>query len=276
MQTLIFEVLAMTYQNSDTENVDNGVALSKSSCLKNLARIVFWVPVFIISMYLLYFSLSVHDIFHINDFIFDIILFNVIPLLSLGSIVLGIVVGILAWNRGLAVGKYIAIGIALSLLALYPVLISSLSLITRPIAARIMCQQHKSELGIAMKHYAKAHEGRLPDAQQWCDSLLQDSNVPESFFKCPFVQKKDVRSNYAMNSKLDNLVLANVNPKTVLLFDSKPGWNQSGGPELLTIDNHPGVFRFNLPKVPGCIVLFADGSVAYVDKKHMLELRWEP
>ncbi|HSV99683.1 MAG TPA: H-X9-DG-CTERM domain-containing protein [Sedimentisphaerales bacterium] len=51
----------------------------------------------------------------------------------------------------------------------------------------------------------------------------------------------------------------------VLLFESKPGWNQSGGAELLTTENHQG---------KGCNVLFTDGHVEFVKTEYLSELRW--
>ena len=56
-------------------------------------------------------------------------------------------------------------------------------------------------------------------------------------------------------------------PDTVLLFESKVGWNQHGGPELFTFDNHN-------PK-GGC-VLFNDGSVRFIrTKEELKKLRWK-
>jgi prepilin-type processing-associated H-X9-DG protein len=56
-------------------------------------------------------------------------------------------------------------------------------------------------------------------------------------------------------------------PDMVLLFDTHPGWNQSGGPELLTTDNHKG---------DGCNVLFVDGHVDFVKTEDLNKLRWTP
>jgi len=51
----------------------------------------------------------------------------------------------------------------------------------------------------------------------------------------------------------------------VLLFESEPGWNQHGGPELLTTGNHQG---------KGCSVLFVDGSVNFVKAEEVSGLQW--
>jgi prepilin-type processing-associated H-X9-DG protein len=51
----------------------------------------------------------------------------------------------------------------------------------------------------------------------------------------------------------------------VLLFESKPGWNLYGGPELLTTENHNG---------RGCNVLFGDGHTEWVRKERFGQLKW--
>ena len=53
----------------------------------------------------------------------------------------------------------------------------------------------------------------------------------------------------------------------VLLFETKTGWNQHGGPELFTFDNHD-------PK-GGCVLL-NDGTVKFIrTKKELHALRWK-
>jgi hypothetical protein len=55
---------------------------------------------------------------------------------------------------------------------------------------------------------------------------------------------------------------------TVLLFETTAGWNQHGGPELFTFDNHD-------PK-GGCVLL-NDGTVKFVrTKEELAQLRWKP
>jgi hypothetical protein len=53
----------------------------------------------------------------------------------------------------------------------------------------------------------------------------------------------------------------------VFLFESKPGWNQHGGPELFTFDNHD-------PR-GGCVLL-KDGTVRFIRTEEELHaLRWK-
>jgi prepilin-type processing-associated H-X9-DG protein len=51
-----------------------------------------------------------------------------------------------------------------------------------------------------------------------------------------------------------------------LLFETKAGFNQVGGPELLTTDNHNG---------KGCNVLFADNTVEFVKTEELANLKWK-
>lgn len=69
-------------------------------------------------------------------------------------------------------------------------------------------------------------------------------------------------SDYAMNSNCD----ANSPRDMVLFFESRPGWNQHGGPELFTFDNHD-------PR-GGCVLL-NDGTVKFIRTEEELHaLRW--
>jgi prepilin-type processing-associated H-X9-DG protein len=55
-------------------------------------------------------------------------------------------------------------------------------------------------------------------------------------------------------------------PDTVLLFETRSGWNQYGGPELLTFDNHQG---------KGANVLFNDGHFEFIRPKDIGRLKWK-
>jgi hypothetical protein len=53
----------------------------------------------------------------------------------------------------------------------------------------------------------------------------------------------------------------------VLLFETKAGWNQHGGPELFTFDNHD-------PR-GGCVLL-NDGTVKFIrTEEELKQLRWK-
>jgi hypothetical protein len=138
------------------------------------------------------------------------------------------------------------------------------------------------------------------DPNHWCDTIVEhyrnyytssgDSGVkvhgfPDAFiakvFTCPRMQASSVWvgyvreanapsppvdtwiSDYAMNPNchVDS-------PKDVVfLFESKPGWNQHGGPELFTFDNHD-------PR--GGLVLLNGGEVKFIrTEEELQQLRWK-
>jgi hypothetical protein len=69
-------------------------------------------------------------------------------------------------------------------------------------------------------------------------------------------------SDYAMNSNCRD----GSPDDMVFLFESKPGWNQHGGPELFAFDNHE-------PR-GGCVLL-SDGTVKFIRTEAGLHaLRW--
>ena len=78
-----------------------------------------------------------------------------------------------------------------------------------------------------------------PSPDKWCDAVLQHNQDPiygekeyMEFFKCP--STSEGKCHYAMNPNCK----PDSPPDMVLLFETKDGWNQYGGPELFTFDNH--------------------------------------
>jgi hypothetical protein len=139
-----------------------------------------------------------------------------------------------------------------------------------PFQRRIYCSRNLESL---RRNLIKAIQGekKYPAATEWCDFMEQYQQskpgypAPQTFtwrFKCPELRGEG-RCNYAMNPncKLDSP------GDMVLLFEAKPGWNQHGGPELFTFDNHD-------PK-GGCVVL-NDGTVKFIrTKEELQQLRWK-
>jgi hypothetical protein len=88
--------------------------------------------------------------------------------------------------------------------------------------------------------YAKDHNDYLPDANQWCDLLIEyHRQLPKDRFKYDpekyrfkYDSSKEGVCNYAFNRSLSGLRLDNIPYKTVLVFESKGKWNLSGTEEL--------------------------------------------
>ena len=135
-----------------------------------------------------------------------------------------------------------------------------------------------------MKLYVEAEKKRLadllpkikliyPQPRGWCDSMewafvgsmirskRHEIDSKMRIHVCPSVAEG--LSTYAMNRKCK----FDSPPDTVLLFETKAGWNQNGGPELFTFDNHE-------PK-GGCVLL-NDGTVKFIrNKEELKQLRWK-
>jgi len=134
------------------------------------------------------------------------------------------------------------------------------------IRLRIGCARHLRQLYTGLRGFQD--DVAYPPAPGWCDivvrrSLDQGDTEKETLgrFCCPAVLTG--RCHYAMNANCAPDSLAD----TVLLFETEPGWNQHGGPELFTFNNHE-------PR-GGCVLL-SDGTVKFIRTEAELHaLRWE-
>jgi hypothetical protein len=139
-----------------------------------------------------------------------------------------------------------------------------------PFQRRIYCSRNlKSLRGDLIK--AIQGESKYPIAAEWCDFMEQyqkskpDYPAPQSFtwrFKCP-EQRGEGRCHYAMNPNCKPDSPADM----VLIFETTDGWNQHGGPELFSFDNHD--------PHGGCVLL-NDGTVKFIrTTEELRQLRWK-
>jgi prepilin-type processing-associated H-X9-DG protein len=133
----------------------------------------------------------------------------------------------------------------------------------RLIAFRFQCGANMSSLGRAMLIYANDYDDKFPTQTEWCDLLMKYADVPREGFRCKGAFEGPC--NYAMNKNVWNFSKRDTPPDMVVLFETHPGWNQVGGPEILTTDNHQG---------EGCNVLFADNHVEFVKTRDLDKLKW--
>ena len=124
---------------------------------------------------------------------------------------------------------------------------------------RVWCRTNLGSLGKAIRLYADEHNDTYPAYDKWCDLLLEEGTATEKDFRCP-VGKKN-KCHYAINPNCE----PNSPPDRVLLFETKEGWNQFGGPEIL----FPRHFKNIL-----CNVLFNDGKVGSIRPNELDKLRW--
>jgi prepilin-type processing-associated H-X9-DG protein len=165
-------------------------------------------------------------------------------------------------GMGFAISGMVIPVVALPLLALMMGILMPALARARMIAYREICATNLNGLGKAMILYDNDFDAMYPTADQWCDLLIEYEDCDQNMFRC---KGDDVGpSSYAMNQNVAELD-ADAPPDMVLLFESKPGWNQSGGLELLTTEYHQG---------EGCNILFCDGHVEFVEAENIDGLRW--
>lgn len=115
-------------------------------------------------------------------------------------------------------------------------------------------------LAKVMMIYADDSSGQYPTANNWCDLLIEHTPLTENGFFC--WAGGEGRSHYALNPYCE----PNSPNDVVLLFETRGGWNQFGGTEILSFENHKG---------KGCNVLFNDHTVRFITPEEIGELKWK-
>ena len=128
-----------------------------------------------------------------------------------------------------------------------------------PLSAQKRCAAHLRTLGLALAIYHGDYD-EFPPPDKWCDLLIEGGYATEDDFRCP--ANREHRCCYAINPNVS--ARANV-ARCVLLFETEGGWNQSGGPDLLTAANHDG---------KGSNILFCGRDVEFVPVEQFPNLLW--
>lgn len=142
--------------------------------------------------------------------------------------------------------------------------------------SRVRCAWNLRKLWYRLRPYSDVDNpgpadpvcaGGWPPAAEWCDAIVQayenaaTGRIITEPFICPTAGEG--RCHYAMNPNCRH----DSPGDTVLLFETKAGWNQCGGPELFSVDNHD-------PR-GGCVLL-NDGTVKFVrTPEELRRLRWQ-
>lgn len=188
---------------------------------------------------------------------------------AIPAIILGIVGLVKISKSG---GQLKGNGLAIAGIALPVVLLPFVALLmgimmpalarVRQIAFRTVCAKNLEALGKAMLIYASDHDEKYPTPSKWCDLLIEHAEIPKNSFRCPGAPEGPC--NYAMNKNIEKLGPVSP-PDMVLLFETEPGWNQFGGPEILTTENHGG---------EGCNIVYVDLHTEWVKTKDLKDLKW--
>jgi len=136
----------------------------------------------------------------------------------------------------------------------------------QPFRLRLDCADNLKSIWSLLQFLCRS--GKTYPLSKWCDTIVRYCQVDYisngygmRYFKCPAAGEG--KCHYAMNRNCK----PNSLPDMVLLFETKAGWNQHGGPELFTFDNHD-------PK-GGCILL-NDGTVKFIrTTEDFQRLRWK-
>jgi hypothetical protein len=130
-------------------------------------------------------------------------------------------------------------------------------------AMKVMCEGNFHEISKALYIYADDNGGRFPDPNKWCD-LLADKYIYKESLECPAARKHHDNGpcNYAMNPYCQ----PNSPPDTVLLFETKGGWNQYGGSEIAAF--------FHKCETE-CHVMFKGKPSEFIKREDINKLRWK-
>jgi len=189
----------------------------------------------------------------------------------------GLVLGIIAMVRiggsqgrlrghGVAIAGMVTSGVALlgvPIIAILAAMLLPALAKAQEKAQTISCVNNLKQVALATWMYADDNEETFPEAV-WCDltaGYLGTTNV----LVCP--THAGANCSYAANSNLVGKAQGDVDPGTVMFFESDAGWNAVGGEEsMIQQPRHGRVFN----------LAFADGSVQQVQTSNLESLRWEP
>ena len=104
-------------------------------------------------------------------------------------------------------------------------------------AQAISCMNNVRQINLALIMYADDHGGKLPPTDRWNDLLKPYTGGSDAMFHCP--AQPPGRCSYAINAVVDGDKVPDANKaKSILVFSSVEGWNQSGNPQNAVPHNH--------------------------------------
>jgi hypothetical protein len=247
----------MTNQNSKTNETER-IEQSQKPITSKLAFLSLVLPI-------LGFCMSLYFVIPRDESILSWHPFYIIWWLSA---LVGLVLGVVALgeignsNGGIAGRVLAALGISVAVVSFIFLNVCRLMTPVKKPPPLMICRSHLDRLGITMRMYANDFDGKYPTTDKWSDLLLKhgEGKLTEKSFKCPANKKE--RCSFAMNPNCE----PNSPVDMVLLFETKGGWNQFGGSEILTFENHKG---------KGCNILFNSLHVEFVKPEQISKLKWK-
>ncbi|MBN2180657.1 MAG: DUF4190 domain-containing protein [Sedimentisphaerales bacterium] len=190
-------------------------------------------------------------------------------LTAIPAIIMGIV-GLVKINKsagrlkgsGMAIAGIIVPVAAVPIVALLMGILMPALARSRMLAHKMVCGTNMRGLSLAMMLYVNDFDS-YPTPEKWCDLLIEQCEVTPLSFRCKGAPEGP--GNYALNENITGLGTSSQRD-IVMLFETYPGWNQVGGPEILTTDNHQG---------QGCNVAFMDGHIEFVNPDDIKYLKWK-
>jgi len=170
-------------------------------------------------------------------------------------------------GQGLAIAGIVTSAVSLLMIPMFAGMMLPALAKAKQRAQTINCVNQVKQIALGVRLYANDNKDTLPPADRWCDSI-QSYVAGAQTFRCK-ADTSGQRCSFAFNKKVAGKREADVDPRTVLLFEVEggSGWNESGGPELMMPRSRHG---------QTVVVGFADGSVQQMRAERVSTLRWDP
>jgi prepilin-type processing-associated H-X9-DG protein len=171
----------------------------------------------------------------------------------------------------------------------------------KELAYRLVCGTNLKQLGVSALTYVCYYDDVVPNWNNWCDQLITEANIFPKLFICKGSDAIYGESSYALNENVIGKKLSELPKDMVLIFETNLGlegneranllrerisfkessathkfftgdekvylnrWNQVGGPDDLTLENHNG---------EGCNVGFVGGHVMFMQAVFIDKMLW--
>ena len=144
-------------------------------------------------------------------------------------------------------------------------------------ANSIKSLNNAKQLSTGLIIFADENDGKLPDADKWCDLILRDVGSTKVFVspQDPIMAARldagAIGSSYAFNAAVAGKNLRDLPHNTVIIFECPLGWNGVGGLKDVNTASLRNDTYANLNTI---VVAFADGSARQVTFFDLEDLNW--